>query len=151
MSHGKRPGGLTAMAVINFVFGGFGALGFLGLIFILLMLVGTIANEQASEIKEAFEEAGLGVGFFVFLLFVQLVAVVLLITSGVGYLQQKKVLGRYVGNAYAAVSISVNLVSALTMPPESGGGFNIGTIVGLVYPVLTLILLNTTFKEDFVN
>ena len=32
-----------------------------------------------------------------------------------------------------------------------GGGFNIGTIIGLVYPLLTLALLNTTFKDDFVR
>jgi hypothetical protein len=34
---------------------------------------------------------------------------------------------------------------------DAGGGFNLGTILGLVYPVITLFLLNTTFKEDFVN
>lgn len=30
-------------------------------------------------------------------------------------------------------------------------GFGIETIIGLTYPILTLVLLNTTFKEDFVN
>jgi len=32
-----------------------------------------------------------------------------------------------------------------------GGGFNLGTVIGLIYPVLTLILVNTTFREDLVN
>ena len=32
MSEGKRPGGLTALAVLNFIFGGLGAIGALGLI-----------------------------------------------------------------------------------------------------------------------
>ena len=150
MNHGKRPGGLTAMAVINFVFGGFGALGFLGLIVFLLILTGTVTNEDTQKVKESFEEAGLGAGFLAFLLSVQLLAVVLLITSGVGYLKQKRVLGRYLGNTYALVSISVNLISALMMPGESGG-FNLGTVIGLIYPVLTLFMLNTTFKEDLVN
>ena len=147
MSHGKRPGGLTAMAVINFVFGGFGALGFLGLIVFLLILTGSISTEDTQKIKESFEEPRTESGF---LLSVQLLAVVLLITSGVGYLKQKRVLGRYLGNTYAIVSISVNLLSALMMPGESGG-FNLGTIIGLIYPVLTLLMLNTTFKEDLVN
>ena len=30
-------------------------------------------------------------------------------------------------------------------------GFGIGTIIGMIYPVLTLYLLNTTFKDDLVN
>jgi hypothetical protein len=34
---------------------------------------------------------------------------------------------------------------------ELGGGFSIGTIVGLIYPVLTLVLLNGTFKHDLVR
>ena len=32
MSSGKRPGGLTALAVFNFIFGAFGLLGSLALI-----------------------------------------------------------------------------------------------------------------------
>ena len=32
MSEGKRPGGLTALAVINFVFAAWGLIGLLGLV-----------------------------------------------------------------------------------------------------------------------
>jgi hypothetical protein len=40
----------------------------------------------------------------------------------------------------------------LWMPAALGGGsFGIGTIIGLIYPVLTLILVNTAFKDDLVN
>src|SRR5207247_3969993 len=35
MSDGKRPGGLTALAVLNFVFGGLGALGLLAIFAVL--------------------------------------------------------------------------------------------------------------------
>ena len=38
MAEGKRPGGLTALAVLNFVFGGLGALG------ILALIAGTLAS-----------------------------------------------------------------------------------------------------------
>ena len=55
------------------------------------------------------------------------------------------------GNAYAILAIVSSVVSGLVVSAEAGGGFNIGTIVGLVYPVLTLALLNTTFKEDFIR
>jgi len=36
-------------------------------------------------------------------------------------------------------------------PSEIGGGFNIAVIIGLIYPIVTLVLLNTTFKEDLTN
>ena len=151
MSHGKRPGGLTAMAVINFVFGGLGALGLFFFIILFAIIGGVVEGEVQEEMKKGLDEAGITAGFLVFLLVVQATVVGLLITSGVGYLKQKKALGRYIGTTYALVSIGSNLLSGLLMPVDSGGGFNLGTIIGLIYPVLTLILLNTTFKEDLVN
>ena len=30
-------------------------------------------------------------------------------------------------------------------------GFNIMSLVGLIYPVVTLVLINTTFKDDLIN
>ena len=32
-----------------------------------------------------------------------------------------------------------------------GGGFTIGTMIGLAYPVYTVILINTIFRRDFVR
>jgi hypothetical protein len=32
-----------------------------------------------------------------------------------------------------------------------GGGIGIGTVFGLLYPVLTLVLVNITFKDDLVH
>lgn len=155
MSEGKRPGGLTALAVLNFVFGGFGALGLLAMA-ALLAFIGAVADsgsegqEAANEIARTWEEIGLGLFYAVLAL--SAVSTILMIASGVGYLQQKKFLGRTLGNGYAVTSILSSLIMALgVQDPEVGGGFNIGTIVGLVYPALTLILLNTTFKEDFIR
>lgn len=83
---------------------------------------------------------------------VSAIATLLQIVSGIGYLQQKKFLGRTLGNAYAVLSVVSGLIPALMISdPDAGGGFQIGTIVGLVYPVLTLVLLNTTFKHDFIR
>jgi hypothetical protein len=156
VSEGKRPGGLTALAVLNFVFGGFNALGFLGMAAMLaLMNVAADAaadSEQAharDEMVKAWREGGMPL--FYFILVAMAVGAFLLIASGVGYLQQKKVLGRGFGNAYALVSIATALVSAAMVSQKVGGGFSIGTIVGLIYPVITLILLNGTFKHDLVR
>jgi len=76
---------------------------------------------------------------------------VLLLLSGIGYLKLKKFLGRMIGNTYAVISIVSSVISGIMFPSEMGGGFNIGTIIGLIYPIITLILLNTTFKEDLTN
>ena len=43
------------------------------------------------------------------------------------------------------------VLGAMITPSELGGGFSIGTIIGLVYPVLTLYFLNLTFKDDLVS
>ena len=88
---------------------------------------------------------------FIGLLALSVISSVLLLISGIGYIKQKKFMGRTLGNAYAILAIISGIVSAMMMKPEIGGGFSIGTIIGLIYPILTLILLNMTFKEDLTN
>ncbi|MFC1637228.1 hypothetical protein ACFL5Z_20610 [Planctomycetota bacterium] len=152
MSEGKRPGGLTALAVINFVFAGWGVIGLLGLV-AMFAFVGMIPTDQMDETQkaqiEAFQNMGLPVFIFIFAL--SIVSGVLLLLSGIGYLKQKKVMGWVLGNAYGVLSIVSSIVSAFMFPAEIGGGFNIGIIIGLIYPIITLVLLNTTFKEDLMN
>jgi hypothetical protein len=152
MNEGKRPGGLTALAVINFVFTGFGLLGLFGMIFI-FGLMGDIPTEGMDETQkaqfEAFQEMGTGV--FVFIFALSIVSNVLLLVSGIGYLKQKKIMGWAIGNAYAVLAILSSVISGLMFASELGGGFNIGTMIGLIYPIITLILLNTTFKDDLTN
>jgi len=152
MNEEKRPGGLTALAVINFIFSGWGLIGLLGLA-VFFAFIGKIPTDDMQEAQraqiEAFQNLGLPVFIFVFAL--SLISSVLLLLSGIGYLKQKKVLGWGLGNAYAVISVVSSVISCVMFPSEMGGGFNIGTIIGLIYPVLTLILLNTTFKEDLTN
>jgi hypothetical protein len=137
MAEGKRPGGLTALAVLNFVFGGFGVLGVLAA----AALLGAVNELSDGAVAEGM---GASVGMFQFILMAMSAA--LLIVSGVGYIGQKRVLGRMMGNFYGATSILNNGLSL-----ANGAEFSFFTIVGLVYPVLTVILLNTTFKDDLVN
>lgn len=155
MSQGRRPGGLTALAVLNFVFGGFSALGFLGMAALLAFLgvaSGAAAgseDEGMQELAKVWEEVGMGL-FYALLIYYG-VAAFLLIASGVGYLKQNKFWGRTLGTAYGVLAIIGGLVAALETPAEAGGGFGLMTVIGLIYPVLTVALLNTTFKEDLVR
>jgi hypothetical protein len=152
MEQEKRPGGLTALAVFNFIFAGLGVFGFMGFAALLglrnVIPTDNMQPDQRAQF-EAFQE--MGTLFFVAILALMLVSMVLEIISGIGYLKQKRGMGRMVGNVYAIFSMVSGVVSGLVMKPELGGGFNIGAILGFVYPVLTLILLNSTFKEDFTN
>jgi hypothetical protein len=155
-SDSKRPGGLTALAVFNFIFGGLSLLGALGSA-ALIPFLGRISEQAASQDMPPAQRAqvealaDMSGSLFVLLAVVSLVTAVLLIVSGVGYLKLKKFLGRTIGNVYAIVSIVYSAASPFLLPAALGGGFGIAAIIGLIYPLLTLILLNTTFREDFVN
>ena len=140
MAEGKRPGGLTALAVLNFVGSGFTGLVVIGTA--ALLGIGKMA-QAASDTKITLPSTSI----LAMLLLLDAITIGLLIASGVGYLKQKRGLGRGVGNAYAIVSLVSKVIALITIQ----NGFGIGTIVGLIYPVLTLILLNTTFKDDLVN
>ena len=144
----KRPGGLTALAVINFVAAGIGLLSVLGLVALLKYadLVGDHASAADLEVIKAFND--LGMGLWALEVIASVLAAALLIIAGVGYLKVKP-WGRVAGNLYAIISIASSVISAVLFPVELGGGFQIGTMIGFVYPVLTVILINTTFKEDF--
>ena len=143
MAQGHRPGGLTALAVLNFVFGGLNALGLIAL----FALIGAMnAEEQTEEMKRALEKIE-NPSFLYAVVILTCVGVGLMIASGVGYLKQKRFLGRSLGNAYGVVALGSTVVSLTLMGQE----FGIATIIGLIYPVLTLILINTTFKDDLVN
>lgn len=151
MTEGKRPGGLTALAVINFVFVGLGLIGVL-MLAAFFAFIGMIPTDEMPEEQRAQIEALQNMGLPVFILsfVLSIVSSVLLLVSGIGYLKQKKIMGRMVGNTYAVVSIVSSVITGMMFAAELGGGFNIGTIIGLIYPVVTLILLNTTFRDDLI-
>lgn len=150
MNEGKRPGGLTALAIINFILLGLGVIGILSMV---ATYSGMIPTDHLTEEQKAPIDAiqNMGLPLFTIILVLSLISNVLLILSGIGYLKQKKILGRTLGNAYAVLSIASSIVSGTQISSEAGGGFTIGTLVGLIYPVLTLFLLNVTFKDDLTN
>ena len=78
MASGTRPGGLTALAVINFVWGGLSLLGALGMA-VMIPLMGVIADqaetqdmppEQLAQIEALSEISG---GLFITLAIVSLI------------------------------------------------------------------------------
>lgn len=143
----KRPGGLTALAVLNFIFGGLGVIAALALLALLGVAEG-VANESGTSLGElANGSEGPSAGVIYLLVALSAISAGLLIASGVGYLGQKNFLGRTLGNGYAAVSLLGTAIGLAVVDSSVG----IGTIIGLVYPILTLALLNTTFKDDLVN
>ena len=152
MNEEKRPGGLTALAVINFIFSGWGLIGLIGLA-AFFALIGKIPTDDMQEAQKVQMEAlqNMGLPVFIVIFALSLVSSTLLLLSGIGYLKQKKFLGRTIGNIYAVITIISSIVSGILFAPALGGGFNIGTMIGLFYPVLTLILINTTFKDDLTN
>ena len=149
MSETGRPSGLTALAVINFVAGGLNLMGAAGNAFALLAHRGVIPipDEEAKErIREPIEL----IGDAAFALQIPWSALcgILLVIAGIGYLKLKRVLGRGFGNAYAVASILFAVAFFWLVSQHAGAGFSIGVLVALLYPVVTLVLINTTFKAD---
>ena len=141
MAEGKRPGGLTALAVMSFVFGG------------LRLIEEVISFGIHSLGAEGFErERQLGHYHgpmpteYAILSACGFVAAILLILAGVGLLGQKRVMGRVLASIYAAVSIAATLYELLAVDD-----WGIITLVLLPFPALMLFLVNLTFKDDLVN
>ncbi len=147
MSEGTRPGGLTALAVLNFVLGAQHLLH-TGSLLVMRLFGDRIATPEVREIAEAMKS--LSLLELIALVASSAIASVLMIVAGVGYLQQRRTLGRRIGNLASltmivAVAIEQNLLSG------TDAGFGFRTFASMLYPVLSLLLLNTTFKEDFVR
>ena len=161
MSADRRPGGLTALAVLNFIWGGFLAIA---------TLIGALAGAGAHHIATTdapvtvttTDESGqvktetintaegkreMKAASNVAWVWTAILGVMtaLLIASGVGYLGQKRFLGRTLGNVYAVLSLAGSAWSI------SQTGLDIMTMVMMIYPLLTVLLINTTFKPDLVN
>ena len=149
MSEGKRPGGLTTLAVLNFVFGGKDCLNMLGMLAWLGFKSGAIPlpeQKGMEEFQKLLAEIPNGV-IYVMVAFYGASAF-LLIASGVGYLKLNRVWGRLLGSVGALVWMGGTVAVTVLVADVPGGEFALFT---LIYPVVTLILLNTTFREDFVR
>jgi len=144
----KRPGGLTALAVLNFVFAGISLLGVLAMLVVFRMADSLKTNAHSPQDRFALEALEhMNTGLWVLIVASSVIATALLIVAGVGYLKMRR-WGRRAGSAYAVTAIASAVLGVMVIPDELGGGFNIGTVLNLVYPLLTLFFVNVTFKDD---
>jgi ABC-type transport system involved in multi-copper enzyme maturation permease subunit len=157
MAHTHRPGGLTALAILNFIFG---VITFFGL-FTYVALVATprspaireefMKNQPPKErarfealLREADEMGGLLWASFG----LDALGAGLAIASGFGYLKMRKRLGRGAGTLYGMVAIASAAILAREADPPLGG-FTLETVMNVLYPGAALILINTLFARDF--
>ncbi|MFH2007184.1 MAG: hypothetical protein ABI333_11405 [bacterium] len=131
-----RPSGLTALAVFNFIIAGFYGLSVLGLLVLL-------ANPDKRQ-------PGLTETYIYVNILYAIVDTGLLIIAGVGYLKLKKILGRWLGNIEACFGLAF-FAFALSYSLSLGQPFMFSSLKSLIYPGITLILLNVVFRENLVN
>ena len=87
MSNSSRPGGLTALAVLNFVFSG------IWCIWAMILAIGLFLADKTGLKAEK--------SIVTIQLLFALIIPTLLVISGIGYLQQKRVMGKILGTVYA--------------------------------------------------
>lgn len=121
-----RPSGLTGLAILNFLYGSSA---------ILSALTAPTLHETGLDTP----------GFVATKMLVGSILGALLFVSGLGYLQQRRRLGRGLGLLYAIAGVAGNLALARVSP----FGFDLGAILGLFYPAFTLFLLLAVFRHDF--
>jgi hypothetical protein len=133
---GKRPGGLTALAVVSFVIAG---IAMLMSVFILLamQMVGSVAQGFGAE----HAHAAMAPMYAMFGL--AAVASVLLLVAGVGYLKQKR-FGWLCGNAYSVIAIGNTIFAGAVADKASVAMY----VLGFGFPVITLALINTVFRKN---
>lgn len=139
-----RPGGLTALAVFNFVFGGLAAISnLLGLAFVGMVI-------KAAEDAQRGQQGGMPIpsANTLYLLYAfGAIRAGLLIMSGVGYIGLRRKIGWLFGNVYALCAL-VGIALELTLIRAQ---FSIFSLIDFVYPLITLFLLNVIFRKDFVR
>jgi len=180
MAAAERPGGLTALAVINVVLCCIFALASLAALVTLLVVhavseepaaghpagsvvvsgadeapgsslaapdAGTAPDAPSAQTPHHFRHhwpvsrAELGLEFVDSVL-----CAVLLAISAVGYLRMQRIAGRYVGSLYGVVALLFFAVEHHISHQPLG----VTGLIALIYPVLTLIYVNTTFRNDLV-
>ncbi len=132
-SKAARPGGLTVMAVLNFIFGGLGMVA----LFVLML-----AQQWLYKMT-----AGAALTWANYLMYVmRLTSIILAISSAIGYLRLHRFQGYVLGNAYACVAI-LNMVLYAVLLDE----FGIMSFFWLMWPIVTLFLLNIVYRQAFVG
>jgi hypothetical protein len=134
-----RPRGLTVLAVTNFLCA---LLAMLGAKISYDLAVDGIFGDANRSLSEA-------TGLEKLSMVTSMAIALLLLLSGIGYLQLRRVLGRFVGNLYVLVSLTT-AVAALAL----GGAVGIAhliVIACMIHPILTAVMINGEYKSTLVS
>jgi hypothetical protein len=164
---GTRPGGLTALAVINFIFAAVELIMGVGAVTSPISMPALIAHieqtaaaesqpekrekleKQLVDMRNANEKIQSHKGLVYLAGGAELLFGVVLILSGIGYLMLRKFLGRTLGIFYGAGSILWGAAALALLAPETGKSLGMMDLIGFVYPAVTLFALLGPFKHDF--
>jgi len=131
----RRPGGLTALAVFNFIWAFASALGAIGILFLM-------GNPEAAD--GAFDEISTGEALA--MAGATGLSAVLLVVSGFGYLKCHRILGFWGGMAYVVSGFMVLAIRAFAI-----GRMDVEFVQDAVHPTLTAVLLLTVFRRDLLG
>lgn len=148
MSETTRPGGLTALAVLHFVFGGKRIADTLGFV-AMRSLRDQMDDKKPRELADAL--AAVDATVFTTASVLAVLTGLAMIAAGIGCLKLRARLGRRLGTLAALATIGVTIAYAMLLRGTQAGDFTLLTIVQLLFPLLTLFLLNVTFKDEFVR
>ena len=130
----RCPLGLRVMAVCNFV------VAALGTVAVVALAVGqdNRYNVWTIEGPVTWEHH--------LMILMRLAAVMTVFFSGLGYLRLRRAQGWLLGNGYALIALANTALYAFLLEE-----FGTSSLLWLPFPVITLILLNTTYRKSFVG
>jgi hypothetical protein len=148
MDKPKRPGGLTFFAVINFIVA-FLSIAGASLLFLSAAFIGQVPMENLTDAQRMSIETlkNMPASSLIFTISRSVIGGILLILAGIGYLKQKKILGYITGNIYAAAMIIYTALSPFIMGAAGKRGA-VSIIISLLYPAVTLIILNFIYRKN---
>ena len=135
MEQRVRPGGLTVLSILNFIFGGLRSLGVLFSLFAFSCITSSSAVDAGKDISVS-----------ILILVLNTCIAGLMIASGVGYLLVKRVSGRWLGNGFIILEL-IKVIIEFAFVKDLSRDFSIFTMISLIYPILSFILINIVFRD----
>lgn len=129
----QRPGGVTVLAIINF----------LGFAISLLTLLWEIYSYFTSEVAGEGTSYSSMSAYFV-IQGCNVALCLLLVITGIGLIGCRKLIGRHFTTALFLVSLA-KAIAVVNLAPEE---FNLFTVALVVWPLVAAVLVNTVFTDD---
>lgn len=159
-----RPGGMTALAIVAFVFAGLELLAAMSLVSAFVMLQSGFDIDAAEARADAFQEGediegpvidkqGLQVfrsiqrhpKAYYLNLFLHILAIPALVVGGIGILKMRRGIGRNLGGLAAFIVLGASAQSVIMQ------GMTMKALADMVFPALMLVYLFVVFRKDFVS